>query len=394
MKHRTLYQTIVVASCLCMTMNAAGQTTPAEKKKSIFTDTKFSGYLMSEYQYSNPKGAENNSFNIRMARMSLEGRILNDFYWKTQIQFNGNTATLGQSPRVVDVLAEWQKYSYFKVRFGQFKRAFTFENPIHPITQGFMSFGQNILKLSGFSDRTGEHSSNGRDIGIQVQGDFLKNAAGRDLLHYQVGVYNGQGINTKDLDQRKDVIGGLWVMPVKGMRIGVFGWTGSYARKGSYTLVDEQTHQPVLDTNGKAQTVSGLQVVERNRYAVSGEYLVNDWTFRSEYIHSQGYGFKTTHNTREDAAKADINYAAGDKADGFYALVIAPVVKKKLHVKARYDMYRPQADWNTSKTQYEVGVNYTLSGNLIFSGEYAWVNDRSLEKHNYSLVDFQVSVKF
>ena len=251
MKHRTLYQTIVVASCLCMTMNAAGQTTPTEKKKSIFTETKFSGYLMSEYQYSNPKGAENNSFNIRMARMSLEGRILNDFYWKTQIQFNGNTATLGQSPRVVDVLAEWQKYSYFKVRFGQFKRAFTFENPIHPITQGFMSFGQNILKLSGFSDRTGEHSSNGRDIGIQIQGDFLKNAAGRDLLHYQVGVYNGQGINTKDLDQRKDVIGGLWVMPVKGMRIGVFGWTGSYARKGSYTLVDEQTHQPVLDTTGK-----------------------------------------------------------------------------------------------------------------------------------------------
>ena len=34
------------------------------------------------------------------------------FYWKTQIQFNGNTSTLGSSPRMVDLFAEWQKYEY------------------------------------------------------------------------------------------------------------------------------------------------------------------------------------------------------------------------------------------------------------------------------------------
>ncbi len=97
-----------------------------------------------------------------------------------------------------------------------------------------MGYSQNVSKLAGFSDRAGEHASNGRDIGLQLQGDFLKNANGRNLLHYQIGVFNGQGINTKDVDNQKNIIGGVWVMPVKGMRIGAFGWTGSYARKGTW----------------------------------------------------------------------------------------------------------------------------------------------------------------
>src|SRR3712207_9391463 len=99
--------------------------------------------------------------------------------------------------------AEWQRYTAVRVKIGQFKRPFSFENPLHPITQGFMSYSQNVQKLAGFSDRTGAHPSNGRDMGVQLQGDILPNASGRNLLHYQVGVFNGQGINTKDVDRRK-----------------------------------------------------------------------------------------------------------------------------------------------------------------------------------------------
>lgn len=56
------------------------------------------------------------------------------------------------------------------------------------------------------------HSSNGRDIGIMAQGDFLKNANGRNILHYAVSVVNGQGINLKDVDQRKNVVASFWGM--------------------------------------------------------------------------------------------------------------------------------------------------------------------------------------
>lgn len=202
-----------------------------EKKVSWINNVKLSGYGIVQYQYSGKEGAKANSFNLRLARFSLDGRILDDFYWKAQVQFNGNTSTLGSSPRVVDLFGEWQKYDYFKVKAGQFKRPFSFENPMHPVDQGFMGYSQIISALAGFSDRAGAHASNGRDIGVQIQGDFLKNANGRNLLHYQVGVFNGQGINMSDVDQQKDIIGGVWVMPVAGMRIGAFGWTGSYARR-------------------------------------------------------------------------------------------------------------------------------------------------------------------
>ena len=332
-----------------------GATLGAQAQSEWFKNVKFSGYGMVQYQASDKDGAESNAFNLRLVRMALEGRAHDDFYWKVQMQINGNTYDPDKSStdiRLVDLFGEWQKYEFFKVKAGQFKRPFTFENPMHPITQGFMSYSQNVSKLAGFSDRCGGNASNGRDIGVQIQGDFLKNAEGRNLLHYQVGAFNGEGINLKDKDNRKDIIGGMWVMPVKGMRIGAFGWTGSRAGVG-----------------------------EKNRYALSGEYAQNDWTFRTEYIHSQGWNAAHT----------------SDKADGIYALCIAPIQKNKMHVKARYDLYREAKEWGQSKTMYEVGADYMFTKNLQINLEYARVNDRTIanaDKHNYNMVDVELDFRF
>lgn len=376
-------------AALALTSASAQENTP---KLSGLSDIKFSGYVMSQYQYTDQDSKESNSFNIRMVRMALEGRLMKDFYWKVQLQVNGNTSDLGSSPRMVDAFAEWQKYEAFKIKAGQFKRPFTFENPMHPITQGFMGYSQNVSKLAGFSDRTGEHASNGRDIGVQIQGDLIKNAAGRNLLHYQVGVFNGQGTNHKDVDQRKDVIGGIWVSPVKGLRIGAFGWTGSSARKGTWDVTDAN-HNVVKNEDGSVKTHSGVRSLSKNRYAFSAEYAANDWTVRSEYIHSQGYGF-TKSLTSGKETDCNVNYAAGDQADGFYALMIAPVISKKLYAKARYDLYRPRAEWGTSRTQYEIGANYWIGKSIMIGAEYARINDRSLAKPDYNMIDVEFDVKF
>ena len=329
--------------------------TASAQEKKWYDNMKLSGYGMVQYQASDKKNAENNSFGLRLVRVAIDGKACADFAYKAQMQLNGNafdTDASGKANsltiRLVDLWGEWQKYDFFRVKAGQFKRPFTFENPMHPITQGFMSYSQNVSKLAGFSDRTGEQASNGRDIGLQLQGDFLK-LDGRYWLHYQVGVFNGEGINVKDRNNRKDIIGGLWLMPVKGVRLGAFGWNGY--REG---------------------------VGEKNRYAISAEYAKNDWTIRSEYIHSQGYG--------SDVKK-------GDKADGLYALAIAPVIKNKCHVKARYDLYRDQKTWASSKTFYEVGADYLFSKNLQLNLEYARVNERT-GHHNYNMVDVELDVRF
>ena len=403
-------KTIIMALMAAVSVSASAQQKQTIEIPSWLSNVKLSGYGMTQYQYSGQKDAESNSFNIRMARISLEGRIAGDFYWKTQIQFNGNTSTLGSSPRMVDLFAEWQKYEYFKVKIGQFKNPFTFENPTHPIDQGFMGYSQNVSKLAGFSDRAGEHASNGRDIGLQFQGDFLKNANGRNLLHYQIGVFNGQGTNTKDVDQQKNVIGGVWVMPVSGMRIGAFGWTGSYARKGTWND-DEQGNiiyekdaagNSVLDKDGKPvkETFSGTRNLNQNRYAFSFEYKKDGWTVRSEYIHSTGKAFAKSITNFNDANAKDCNLNAkiGDKAQGVYGLVIAPLAQlpknSRIDVKARYDMYQPNGKSNMQRTQYEAGLNFHIGKRISILTEYALINDKTLAKHNYSMADAEVCFRF
>ena len=383
------------------TVSASAQKKQTIELPSWLSNVKLSGYGMIQYQYSGQKNAESNSFNIRMGRIALEGRIADDFYWKTQIQFNGNTSNLGSSPRMVDLFAEWQKYEYFKVKVGQFKNPFTFENPMHPIDQGFMGYSQNVSKLAGFSDRAGEHASNGRDIGLQFQGDFLKNANGRNLLHYQIGVFNGQGTNTKDVDNQKNVIGGVWVMPISGMRIGAFGWTGSYARKGNWTET-EMKGNPTYGTFEEVEVVHTNEVrkLAQNRYAFSFEYKKDGWTVRSEYIHSTGKAFAKSITNFNDANSKDcnINENIGDKAQGVYGLVIAPLAQlpknSRIDIKARYDMYQPNGKNNMQKTQYEAGLNFHIGKRISILTEYALVNDKTLAKHNYSMADAEFCFRF
>ena len=392
---------IILALMALTTVSASAQKKQTIELPSWLSNVKLSGYGMTQYQYSGQKNAESNSFNIRMGRIALEGRIADDFYWKTQIQFNGNTSNLGSSPRMVDLFAEWQKYEYFKVKVGQFKNPFTFENPMHPIDQGFMGYSQNVSKLAGFSDRAGEHASNGRDIGLQLQGDFLKNANGRNLLHYQIGVFNGQGTNTKDVDNQKNIIGGVWVMPVSGMRIGAFGWTGSYARKGNWTeTVADPTSSVTPDATKEITHTNEVRSLNQNRYAFSFEYKKDGWTVRSEYIHSTGKAFAKSITNFNDANAKDftINEKIGDKAQGVYGLVIAPLAQlpknSRIDVKARYDMYQPNGKSNMQRTQYEAGLNFHIGKRISIFTEYALINDKTLAKHNYSMADAEVCFRF
>ena len=339
---------LLTMALVALSLNVYAQ----EKSTKWYDNIKFSGYGMLQYQAEDKEGGAHNEFNLRLARFILDGKI-GEFDYRAQIQGTNVKGPGEPTVQLVDLYTEWVKHKEFRVRVGQFKRAFTFENPTHPITQGWYSYAMVINNLSGFGDRTGEKSSGGRDIGLQVQGDLLPDGNGRRWLHYQVGVYNGEGINQKDKDQRKDIIGGLWVMPVAGVRIGAFGWTGSRADVG-----------------------------EKNRYALSAEYDKDEYTFRAEYLHSQGMG---------------ADPSLGDKADGWYAFGIVPVIKSKLHAKARYNCYRKAKEWDSSKTMYEVGLNYYFTKNLQLNAEYARVNDRSIadpDKHNYNFVDVELDFRF
>ena len=164
------------------------------------------------------------------------------------------------------------------------------------------------------------------------------------------------------------------------MRIGAFGWEGSYARKGGAGTVNLRQH----------------------RYAISAEYKKGDLQLRTEYIHSTGKGFATTYQKPGDATDVTIktytdkngNVVDNDKSDGIYALAIVPVIKDKLMAKARYDLYRPTASSVAAKTNYEVGLNYRFCKYLEAQTEYCLTHDRALAKPDYSTIFVQLSIRY
>ncbi|MDY3790640.1 porin [Bacteroides fluxus] len=359
---------ITLLLALMLTTFTQAQTSIGEKaKKDLIQQTSFGGYVIGKAtatdQHLNASTKSHTDFDIRLIRAYVDGKVL-DFKYKLQLELNGKPGDYSNEKgvRIVDAWAEWQKYKFFYVRFGQFKRAFTFENPMNPWDIGFGAYSQLITKLAGMNDRVGEHSSNGRDLGLQFQGDFLPMGNDRhNFIHYQVGVYNGQGINHKDENRSKDVIGGIYVYPVKQLAVGVFGWTGDYTKNGI--------------------------TVDRNRMAFGVKYE-SAWTVRAEYATSEGH--KITDYSSDGILKA----GTSNKADAWYMTVGAPL-SRKCKVYAKWDVYRDSKNWSSQKSLYCLAANYYFYKNLKIQANYTYTNDKSTANDgHYNTFDLQLYWRF
>ncbi len=327
-----------------------------------FEKPKFGGYFVGKYDWNDRAGQEKNGgFDIRYMRLYLDGKCFDDFYYKLQLEACGAPGN-DKGPRILDAFVEWQKYKFARIKLGQFKRPFTFENPYNPWNVGFGSYAQVINILSGMSDRVGEHSSGGRDMGLQVQGDLFPASNDKhSWLHYQIGVFNGQGINHSDKDKFKDLIGGIWISPIKELSIGGFGWSGRYTNE-NYTGSETTKKQ-----------------VNRNRWGAGIKYE-SQWTLRGEYIASEG--------------GATGNASKGNKADGWYATIGVPVCTK-LKMYGKWDCYRDNKTWDAMKTLWGASANYTLCKNLMMQANYYFTHDKSVSiGQNYHTIDLQVYARF
>lgn len=309
-------------------------------------NTSFGGYVIGQINATTDDEADvKMDMGLRLIRLYVDSRI-GDFAFKFQVQANGNTSSLS-SPRVVDAWAEWQHWKALRVKCGQMKRPFSFENPMHPWLIGKGNYSQLALKMAGFNDRTGEHPSNGRDFGLQLQGDLFAIAADHHhLFHYQVGIFNGQGINFKDKNTRKDIIGGITIAPVKELQVGAFAWTGNYVN-------------------------SAAQTIERRRYSVGVNYNA-DWLARAEFAVDNANG----------------------KADSWYAIVGSPSWHRT-RLFAHYDVYREGKSNDHSKNIYGLSLQHTLHPNLMLQLNYGYnVRKTAGDKQRYSDLDLQLYWRF
>lgn len=317
----------------------------------------FGAYAVGKYGYTSDQTAEvNNSFEARLIRAYVSGFILKDFKYRIQIEL--------KSPAMRDFTLEWLRFKEVQVKVGQFKRCFTYENPMNPWDVGFGAYSQVTQHMAAFGkeDPSGEASQNGRDLGIQLQGDLLP--IGKDkhrLIRYQAGIFNGAGQNKKDNDSQKDFIGNIQFQPIQGLYVGLFGWTGSFTG-------DNNVH------------------VHRNRWALGATYERDEWTVRTEYAHHSGHNWKDY--------DSDIHIFDGpDRADGWYAAVGIPCTKW-LKVWAKYDAYREDATWGTLRTVYSVAPNINLHKHLMFQMQYNYIHDKTSSDRNQHEFWTQFYVRF
>lgn len=316
---------------------------------------KIGGYVIGKYTYTDQDGKHGgDGFSQRLVRFYLDGSILKDFKYRVQIQ------AANSSFHMKDFFVEWAKHKEFAVKVGQFKRAFTFENPYNPWDVGTGDYAQMVKKLSGMGDYNGEASmAGGRDQGLQIQGDlFASKADGHRFVHYQLQMMNGQGVNVSDANGKRDFIGTLQLQPVKDLFIGVFGWTGTYT--------------------------SGNVTVDRNRWGASMKYEHKGWSARAEYAHSQGYKISDYSNN---------TWKGTGKADGWYATVGVPF-NDWCKVYAKYDSYRDQGNWESMKTIYTIAPNFQIHKNLMLQLQYNYVHDRMVADHDYNEIWAETYFRF
>jgi len=319
--------------------NGMSATAAADDEKPTFGRTvtkwasapKFGGYVIGSYKYNGVD--ESNTFNVRLVRAYVDGTIFNDFKYRLQIQFSG-------TPHVKDFFIDWVHWKEFGVKIGQYKRCFTFENPYNPWDVGVGDYSQLTSQFAGMGDTmVGEKASNsatgGRDQGIQIHGDLFPISADKHrLLHYELGIYNGQGINKADANKRKDFIGTIQFQPIKNLFIGAFYWNGNYN--------------------------DGKNDIDRNRLDVGVKYETTGWSARAEYA-------------REFA---DNGYKG---ADAMYATVGIPCTPwLKTYVK--YDGYNATGNWEEGNHIFSVAPNFQLHKNLMFQVQYNCVYKKNAAK--------------
>ncbi|MHB0998769.1 MAG: porin [Armatimonadota bacterium] len=230
---------------------------------------KLSGYVQTRYS-SSPQEGTFDSLEARRVRLSLGGDVTPNADFKVQVDFAGSrkglkSAKLGNDgslstssanfakPLLLDAVFGYKLPKNNKLSIGQFKIPFGLENLTSSTNLDTINRSQVTETLVPGRD-TGNQ---GRDVGIQINGNRELNEDGSKQIEYALGVFNGGGINTADDNSRKDIAArAVWKPGIDGLSVGLAAYNGA------------------LGADHSAHTRTGTELV----------YNLNPWAFKSEYI--------------------------------------------------------------------------------------------------------------
>lgn len=295
---------------------------------------KISGYIQLRYDWDD----NHSDFSIKRARVNFQGDILKspfDIDYRLQLEFAGK-------PKIVDAYIRIRPYYEVNMQVGQFKIPMTLLNTaFKPTAYEFVDTPMGLSKLVGGKDLSGVSGSN-RDLGAKLYGGFIREG-GFSIINYDLAVMNGSGINCKDHNKSKDVIGRLTIQPLKALKV-----------SGSFYIGE-----------------TGENFLTRDRYSAGLSYEDHGWVVRGEWI-----GGKT------GMAATDSTPAFELESSSWYASAAYNFSKQWL-VGLRYDTFVQDTDYTSDSRQ----TNYTAS--------LAWTPGKNFRAMvNYSYIDYKKSSPF
>ncbi|MBO6025603.1 MAG: hypothetical protein J6P83_12235 [Bacteroidales bacterium] len=330
-----------------------------------FEMPKISGFVQGMYQadLNNDFELQDNTFRMRRVRLSVDGHLSKTVSYKIQGDFT-------RSPMLVDAYLKYKPCREFAIQVGQFKTPFTLESPINPVNLEIFDYGEAVQQLVGYKDVCGVGAL-GRDLGVMATGSLfpVKGEEGYkySIVDYAVGVFNGNGANNLDNNNRKDIVGRLEVHPgLKDLTL-----SGSYY----YGLYRNTTVEDQIATSGIAVGKTVFPNGVRNRWTAGAQYNDGKLVIRGEYIsgqtgcknggldeHANPAIFEGILNSKGYYAVAGYNFALGkDKS-------------QKLMPVLRYEHFG-QAMEGTN--WYTAGINYWPLKSVNFKLDYSLIQKES-----------------
>lgn len=173
------------------------------------------GYGQVHYELTRENDKTNNDFQVK--RVILVGNLAFGKHLKASTMVD--VAANRSDRRLQEAYLQWDFVPEAKIRVGQFKQPFMLENLYSPVILGDLNMTDGTRYMAGIGGDVLQGAMAGRDIGIMFTGDALPAADGHRYLGYSLGVFNGAGLNTRDNNSSKDVIGMLNVRPLKELML-------------------------------------------------------------------------------------------------------------------------------------------------------------------------------
>lgn len=351
--------------------SARGQRGPADKNP-FFMDQLFKrfmvkGYAQGGYTYlekdernprptfiNTPNGLvqgpptfpKSNTFDMKRAYVFCRAQITDRWFFWFMYDFCGVV-----NEYYLDFAAF--KGGQMNFRMGQFKHPFGLENPYSPTKMELIDiYSQATTYLAGCGSDPLYGIQYGRDLGIMMYGDIINKH-----LHYEMALLNGQGVNSKDRNNKKDFAARLEILPANVFKIVVSGQTG-------YGNALTDSNRPFTYT----PNINPGDDYKRHRWSFGAEYRSTGTDVnrgRADYWHVRPVVIRAEYLGGKDG---------GNPSDGAYITVASPLFKE-FDVVASYDYFNYNKDLRgMEQTKYVIGLQYWFYKQCRLQAQYIYTD--------------------